>query len=191
MLEGPFSHDKEFIRFCNENVVHFVYLQGLKKDRVDVKVDGETEARSRYVPGLTPAEIDEVGKDMMNQLRHPDAIQDWRCPRFEIWSPDQKLLHAFGPGSRAIPNRQIQAAILDAQRTLGRGVGYALFRKVRGFLDEADRAIAGGRWAEAGKKLDAAAGLKGLTAAIEDEIAERRTRLQAAREASGSPARDR
>lgn len=180
MLEGPFSKDRKFIKFCNENVVHFVYLQGAKKERVEVTEDGETESRSRYVPQLTPAEIDEVGKDMMNLLRHADAIQDWRCPRFEIWSPDKKLLHAFGPGSRSIPNQQIQAAIVEAQRKMGPGMPLKLYRRAQGVLEAVDRAIAAKRLEEAGKKLNEVAGLKGLTTAFRDEIEDRRERLRVA-----------
>jgi hypothetical protein len=174
MLEGPFSTDKKFIRFMNEKVVHFVYLQGAKKETINVKVDGEIEVRSRFVPQLSPETIDEIGRDMMTWLRSEDAIKDWPCPRFEIWTANKKMLHAFGQRSRFIPPKPIMNAVKEAQKALGPSMRLKAYQKAKALLDQADAALEKGESSAAKKVLDKLERVKGLTPAFRQEIAERR-----------------
>jgi len=179
MLEGPFSTDKKFIRFMNESVVHFVYLQGPKKDTVKVKVGDEVEERSKFVPQLTPETIDEIGRDMMTWLRSEDAIKDWPCPRFEIWSADKKLLHEFGQRSRFIPPKPIMNAVKQAMKALGPSMTLKAYKKARALLDQADAALDKGESTAAKKLLGQLEKEKALTPAFRREIAERREHVEA------------
>jgi len=179
MLEGPFSTDKKFIRFMNEKVVHFVYLQGAKKETINVKVDGEIEVRSRFVPQLSPETIDEIGRDMMTWLRSEDAIKDWPCPRFEIWTANKKMLHEFGQRSHFIPPKPIMDAVKQAQKALGPAMTLKAYKKAKALLDQADAALEKGDPPAAKKLLDQLEKERGLTPAFRQEITERREHLTA------------
>ena len=181
MLEGPFSHDKKFIRFANEQVIHFMYLQGLKKETVTVKVDGETEVRSKFVPQLSPETMDEIGRDMMNWLRHEKAPQTWRCPRVEIWSAGKELLFAHGPGSRFIPAQLITDAVKQAQKKLGPGLSLRDYRKVCEHLKAVDEAIQTRKPAAAAAALKKLTRLKNLTPALQKELNARHKAYEALR----------
>jgi hypothetical protein len=185
MLEGPFSADRKFIRFMNENTVHFIYLQGPKRETVQVKVDGEMETRSRYVPQLTPETIDEIGTDMMTRLRAETAPREWRCPRVEIWSADKKLLYEYGPGSRFIEPALVTRAVREAQARLGPGMTYTAYREATARLADVDRALDRGDRAGAVRGLERLARLKGLTPAFAGEIRARRERLPTSGAAAG------
>ncbi len=177
MLEGPFSTDKKFIRYCNDNVIHIVYLQGPKKVTVKVKEDGLVEERCKYVPQLTAKQIDDIGQAVIEDLRDEKAPNKWRCPRVEIWSADRKPLVIHERPSRSIPNQFILKAIKEAQKKLGPSMSRKGFKKAMGLLDRADKAIAGAKIEEGKKALDGLDQLKGLTPAFKAEIQERRERL--------------
>lgn len=177
MLMGPFSTDRKFIRYCNNNVIHIVYLQGPKKATVKVKEDDVEEERCKYVPQLTAKQIDDVGQAVIEDLRDEKAPKEWRCPRVEIWSADRKPLVLHERPSRSIPNQFILKAIKEAQAKLGLSMSRKVYKKAMGLLDRVDRALAEANL-EAGKKtLDALDRLKGLTPACKAEIQERRDRL--------------
>ncbi|MBN2489402.1 MAG: hypothetical protein JXQ29_00940 [Planctomycetes bacterium] len=172
----------------NERVVHFVYLQGPKEEMVTVKVGGREETRSRYVPQLTPAAIDEIGKDMMTGLRAETAPREWRCPRVEIWSADRQLLFEHGPGSRFIPAALLTKAVADAQARLGPAMTLAAFREASAQLAELDRALEAGDRKASARALERLDRTRGLTPALAAELARRRARLAAPEAGPGEDA---
>jgi len=177
MLEGPFRKDRKFIRFCNQNIIHIVYLQGPKKETVKIKEDGLLEERCKWVPQLTPAQINEVGQDVIEELRDKKAPSKWRCPRFEIWSADRKPLVIHEAPSQFIPSKVILKAIKEAQKKLGPFMTRKLYGKAEGLLHRVDQAMKGERNDEARKVLKILARIKGLTPAFLAEVKERQDRL--------------
>ncbi len=176
MLEGPFRKDRKFIRFCNESVVHLIRFEGGDKKTVEVKrKDGKTELRSAHLPQLTIEQIEEIGRDVVNDLRGDDAPMSYGLPRLEIWRFDKTSLHQQGKRGRGIPTAEIVAAIKAAQKKLGKPMSRKSFLLVDAALKAAERALDSEKPADrtaAVRALEKAGRLKDLTPAAKEALAD-------------------